>query len=137
LALTFVDSSLLIAAAQGEDELYERAMEILDDPDRVFISSDFVRLEVLPKPIFHGYDGEAAFYRTFFENVTHWASASPGLTQSAFEHACRSNLSACDALHVAAAELHDAVELVTAESHTKPICQVRSPRVRSIRPETT
>jgi hypothetical protein len=31
---TFVDSSVLLAAARGEDEAYQRAMDVLDDPER-------------------------------------------------------------------------------------------------------
>jgi uncharacterized protein (DUF433 family) len=41
-------------------------MEILDDPDRTFATSDFVRLEVLPKSIFHRRELESAFYEVFF-----------------------------------------------------------------------
>jgi predicted nucleic acid-binding protein len=50
MALTFIDSGVLIAAFRGRDELSERAMAVLDDPDRSFASSEFVRLEVLPRP---------------------------------------------------------------------------------------
>ena len=51
---TFIDASVLIAAARGKAAQAQEAMEILDDPDREFVSSDFTRLEVLPMPVYHG-----------------------------------------------------------------------------------
>ena len=69
--LTFVDSGVLIAAARGIDEIATQALEILDDPSRLFASSVFVRLEVLPKAIFHRNGVEADFYRAFFRRVCH------------------------------------------------------------------
>lgn len=69
---TFIDSGVLITAATGTGEFSERAMEVLDDPGRTFVSSDYVRLEVLPKAVFHGNDEEAEYYRVFFESVSRW-----------------------------------------------------------------
>ena len=65
---TFLDSGVLIAAARGTDNTALLALRILDDPDRKFVSSIFVRLEVLPKAIYNGFREEAAFYQSFFEN---------------------------------------------------------------------
>lgn len=50
---TFIDSGVLIAAARGRSEQSKRAMQILDDPSREFVSSPFVKLEILPKAIFN------------------------------------------------------------------------------------
>jgi predicted nucleic acid-binding protein len=50
---TFIDSDVLIAAARGRSEQSKMAMQILDDPSREFVSSPFVKLEVLPKAIFN------------------------------------------------------------------------------------
>jgi len=46
---SFIDAGVLIAAARGTDEVAIRAIEILDDIDREFVSSSFVKLEVLPQ----------------------------------------------------------------------------------------
>jgi hypothetical protein len=51
--ITYLDSNVLIAAFLGEPELSQKAMEVIDDPERVLASSEFVRLELLPKPIFY------------------------------------------------------------------------------------
>ena len=63
---SFIDASLLIAAARGNQAISDRALELLDDPGRAFITSDFVCLEVLPKAVFHRQQPEIHFYRAFF-----------------------------------------------------------------------
>jgi hypothetical protein len=50
---TYLDASVLIAAFQANGQAAILAMEALNDPDRQLVVSDFLRLEVLPKPIFH------------------------------------------------------------------------------------
>jgi len=77
LILTFVDAGVLIAAARGTTDISGKAMELLDDDKRTFASSDFVRLEVLPKPMFHKRQEEAAFYGAFFEAAGR-STESPG-----------------------------------------------------------
>jgi hypothetical protein len=42
--MTFLDSGVLIAAARGTDDNALLALQILDDPDRKFVFSIFVRL---------------------------------------------------------------------------------------------
>ena len=53
MVITFIDAGVLIAAARGRTEVSAQAMAVLDDPDRTFASSEFVRLEVLPKALFN------------------------------------------------------------------------------------
>jgi hypothetical protein len=65
MIVTFIDSGLLIAAARGIPEASARALAILDDPERAFASSEFVRLEVLPKAVFNRKSDEAEFYQQF------------------------------------------------------------------------
>jgi hypothetical protein len=48
---TFLDSGVLIAAYKGSPSLEAPAIDILDDPNRVFLSSPFVRHEVSPKAL--------------------------------------------------------------------------------------
>jgi hypothetical protein len=64
--LTFVDAGVLIAAARGGNVQAARAMEILDDPEREFAASPFLRLEVLPQAVFNKRVVETAFYEAFF-----------------------------------------------------------------------
>jgi predicted nucleic acid-binding protein len=129
---TFVDSGVLIAAARGEDVIAEAALNFLGDSTRVFVSSPFVRLEVLPKAIFNQKTVEAEFYETFFNAVATWATDTDSLIQQAHAIACHYGLAAMDALHVAAAIALDAEDLLTTEKPTKPMYRVPNLRVISV-----
>ncbi len=61
-----------------------RANSILNDENREFVSSQFVKLEVLPKAIYHQQQDETDFYETFFSAVSHWATDSEQITQDAY-----------------------------------------------------
>jgi len=132
LKITFVDTGVLIQAARGTDDLAVRAHAILDDPEREFASSDFVKLEVMPKPIYNKYVPEAEFYEIFFDAVKHWSNISEELVEKAYHEACQAGLSAMDALHVAAAISVNANELVTTEKPEKPLHRITAIKVVSI-----
>jgi hypothetical protein len=132
MRLTFVDAGVLIAAARGGSEQAARAMEILDDPDREFAASPFLRLEVLPQATF---TAEAAFYDAFFSAVSRWATDLPAITEAALTEASRCGVEAMDALHVAAAASVGADELITSEKPSRSIHRARCVRVVTIYPE--
>jgi predicted nucleic acid-binding protein len=132
LKKTFVDSGLLIAVTQGEEEVYEEALAVIDDPEREFVSSVYVKLETLPMAIWREHEDQVEAYEEIFGNVSRWVPSSPGLSQRALELAGEYGLKAVDALHVAAAEAEEA-ELITAEKPTKPMLRVTSITVTSIR----
>jgi hypothetical protein len=129
-----IDSGVLIAAARGVPDVSERAMAILDDPDRVFASSEFVRLEVLPKALFNRKSDEAEFYQQSFHAVARWPTIIDAVVGQSYEIASRFGLAALDALHVAAAMSVGAEEFVTSEKPTKPLHRITEIRVRSIQP---
>ena len=66
---TFCDAGVLIAAARsvGPDRL--RALQLLEEPDRVFLTSPFIHLEVVPKTIFYKKRLEQSFYDRYFNNA--------------------------------------------------------------------
>jgi predicted nucleic acid-binding protein len=132
LKITFVDSGLLIAVARGEDDIFEEALAVLDDPEREFVSSVYVKLEVLPMAVFFEREDEVEIYEAFFDNVSRWVPSSPELSDRALALGRAYGLGAVDALHVAAAEAEDA-ELVTHEKPTRPMLRVTSITVTSIR----
>ncbi|HJQ38332.1 MAG TPA: antitoxin family protein [Thermoanaerobaculia bacterium] len=78
---TFVDAGVLIAAARGGNVQAARAMEVLDDPDREFAASPFLRLEVLPQSIFNKREAERECYEAR-RNVP----VDPSRTRSARAH---------------------------------------------------
>jgi predicted nucleic acid-binding protein len=133
MKVTFMDSGALIAAARGEGPEATAALAILDDPDRVFASSPFVRMEALPKATYHRRMAEVDFYEAYFSSVTHWAGPLDQLVEEAHLEACRLGLAAIDALHVTAATLTGADELVTSESTRKSIHRATTVKVVSLR----
>ena len=74
LKKTYIDAGVLISAFQGIESVSIRANQILNDENREFASSRFVKLEVLPKATFNQQQEETEFYETFFSAVTHWAT---------------------------------------------------------------
>ena len=134
MTLTFVDAGVLIAAARGTDWIARRANQVLGDPHRSFAASPFLRLEVLPKAVFHKRLDEVSFYETFFTAVERWAEPDSGLAESAQSLAEQFGLSALDALHVAAALSVGADELLTTEKLQKPIHRITEIRVTSLHP---
>lgn len=132
MTLTFIDSGVLIAAARGADSVSSKAQAVLTDASRQFVSSDLVRLEVLPKPIYFKRTAEVAYYQAFFAIVLDWVSVTPAVIQLALQRASEFGLGAMDALHVAAAELAHAQALVTSERQNSPICRMTSISVISL-----
>ncbi len=129
---TYLDAGVLIAAFRAESEVGQRAIQILDDQNRIFASSEFARLEVLPKAVYHQQTYEVQFYEAFFDSVQYWANDLEKLVQAGYRIASQYGLSAVDALHVAAALLIGAEELVTTERRTKPMYRVPDIKITSI-----
>jgi hypothetical protein len=107
-------------------------MAILDDPERSFASSDFVRLEILPKALFNRRTNEVEFYMEFFRAVSNWPASTDSVVRHAYEIGVEFGLSALDALHVAAAISAGAEEFITTEKPGKPLHRTTEIRVRSI-----
>lgn len=114
---TYVDASVLIRAARGNESLSGPALAILCDPQRELVSSVLVRLEVLPR----AKAGEAEFYETYFLQVAIWAPVETYLLATAVEEACVSGIPPLDAIHVVLAASTGCHELITAEKAGAPI----------------
>ena len=50
---TFLDSGVLIAAARATGIQGTRALALFNEPEHVFVTSEFVRMEVFPKAIYY------------------------------------------------------------------------------------
>ena len=130
---TYIDSGVLIAAARGKGRLAQRAFEILSDTTvREFVSSDYVKIETIPKPTYFGHIAEVRFYEAFFSSVSTWIAFDQAHFHEAFDEACRSGLSALDAIHVVIASLTGCEELITSEKLTSAIHRTKKIRVVSI-----
>ena len=117
---TYLDTGVLIEAAAGKGPRTEAALRLLRDPDRLFLSSPYLDLELLPQVIKNRFREQQAFLETYLastERIEDWNA----IFRVAFREASRSPVSGMDALHVAAAHLLKADELITTEKPGKPI----------------
>lgn len=130
---TFIDTGVLIAAARGTDETVQTAVNILQDPNREFASSPYLRLELLPKAIYNKRQPEIIFYEAYFGMVTHWATDLDAIMAAAYREVAEFGLGSMDALHIAAAVAVGAEEFITNEKPQKSIHHTLSIRVISIR----
>jgi len=133
LIRTYIDSGLLIAAARGNGKLGARALEVLRDINaREFVSSDYVKMEILPKPTYFGREAELKFYNAYFSTASTWLKFDVAHLEVAFEEACRSGLQAYDAIHIAVAVISGCDELITTEKPTSAIHRTTLIRIVSI-----
>jgi predicted nucleic acid-binding protein len=128
---TYIDANVLIAAFQGEESVAQRALRVLDDPDRQLVVSDYLRLEVLPKPTFYRRREEVEFMQSVLDQAEN-VIASSDLTGKALEFATKYDMTPIDALHVGASAVAAVDELITMEKPTKPMCKVREINVKSL-----
>ncbi|MDX2043483.1 MAG: PIN domain-containing protein [Acidobacteriota bacterium] len=133
LMKTFIDAGVLITAWRGQAAERLRALTVLSDSRREFVSSPFVQLEVLPKAQFHKQNDEIEFYETFFSNTQVWITDCDQITARAMEVSRQFGLSAMDGLHIAAALLSGATEFITAERATSPFSRVTGITVKTVR----
>ncbi len=129
---TYLDANVLIAAWNGDADTRAWARAVLDDPQRTFVVSEFVRLEVLPKPTFHRRASEIVFMQTIL-SMAEQVVVEPALVTRALAMAGKHDLNPLDALHLAAAAQAGVDELVTLERPEKPMCQQTEVRVVSLR----
>ena len=126
--LTVVDASVLIYAATKPTSATfarrARSLQVLTDPDREFVATEYLQLEVVPIAKYFSKTKEILFYEKFFAAVQHWVDTET-LIKPAYSLACQYGLGAMDALHVVAAALVNA-EFVSAEKPTKPIYRAYS-----------
>lgn len=131
---TYIDSGVLISALRGEEEISTVAISFLNDPLREYVTSDYVKIELLPKCIFHKNLEEQQFYEEFFNSSTTHVPNSDALLELAIEEGGKTGISGIDAIHVACAIVAEAQELITAERASKSIHRANGIRVISINP---
>jgi len=117
---TFGDSGVLLAAIRTVGPDKERALHLLEEPNREFLTSPFVHLEVIPKAIFHRKRLEQLFYEKYFGGAI-WFRDIERIEALARVEAAKAGLGAMDSLHIAAASLMNAEEFVTTEKPNKAI----------------
>jgi predicted nucleic acid-binding protein len=131
LIRTFLDAGILIAAVRGREEEAARALAILEDPERRFITSVFLRMEVLPKAIYHQRPAEAALYERYFAKAQ-FTPVTEALVDRAYTEARSFGLAALDALHLTFAKAGGAEEFITTENPTQPLFRVPGIVIKSL-----
>ena len=133
MTLTFLDAGILIADGRGKETDAARAVTLLEDPTRSFITSDFLRMEVLPKALYYQRSGEVSLYERFFSKAR-LIPVSASLAVQAYKEACAFGLSALDALHITAAKASGAQEFITTERTSTPLFRVTGLVITTISP---
>jgi predicted nucleic acid-binding protein len=129
---TFVDACVLIAAFQGKDDISWKALEVLDDPEREFVVSDYLRLEVLPKPRFQRRQEEVEFMEAFFAAASCDIRPAPLITGQAIDIASVYDVHPLDSLHASVAVYAKVDEFITLENETKPLFRVKGLTVKPL-----
>lgn len=131
---TYLDSNVLIGAALGNQIASQRAVEIIDDENRVFVSSHFSKMETLPTSMKKQDKSEEEFYLTFYSQVTEWAINLEQIIEGAIILSGNSSLKIIDACHIVAAISLGADEFITAEKHNSPLLKAPGIKTISIQP---
>lgn len=129
---TFLDTSVLISGWRGVSVRQIKALTILCDPNREFICSPYVKLELMPKLLWHKYPLEVKFYEEYFLKVNSWSDNLQKMNNEAMRLGEKYGLSAMDALYIAASYLSEVAEFITAERPHSPLLRVQEFNVVSI-----
>lgn len=130
---TYIDTGVLIAAARGSGKVAQTALGVISDTQsREFICSDYVKLELIPKPTYFGHAAEVKFYEEFFTTVSAWLPFRVEDLEEAFDEACAAGLGSVDAIHVVVAANSACDEIVTSEKANRAIHRTNRIRVVSI-----
>ena len=130
--LTYVDACLLITAFRYDDVRGEAANIVLNDERRLFVTSDALWLELMPKPLFYRRAEEVDFYADFFGRSQQRLSWNTATLQRAHTLAATYGLAAMDAIHIAFALEAGADQFISAENSTKPMFAVQEMPVLTI-----
>lgn len=131
---TYLDSNVLIGAALGNQKASQNAIGIIDDANRVFVSSHFSKMETLPTAMKKFDKTEEYFYQTFFSAVIEWAANFEQIIDNAIDLSSKSSIKILDACHVMAAISLQADEFITAENRNSPILKAPGIKIISIQP---
>ncbi|HAO80671.1 MAG TPA: hypothetical protein DCQ92_17205 [Verrucomicrobia subdivision 3 bacterium] len=128
---TFLDSGVLLSAWLGNSPRSIEAKSIVADESRDFLTSDAVKLELLPKPTFEKRRAELEYYNDHFKGIAS-EPLSEELGVESLTLAKKYGLAAMDALHLASAIRQGADEFITSELPGKPMFRVSGIKIISL-----
>ena len=128
---TFLDAGVLLSAWLGHSPRSIAAKSLVADESRDFLTSDAVKLELLPKPTFEKRRAELDYYNDHFKSIAS-EPFSAELGAAALTLAKKYGLAAMDALHLASAIRQGADEFITSELPGKPMFRVPGIKIISL-----
>ena len=129
---TYLDSGVLILASRSVDTRYLQAISILDDPNRIFVASEYLKMELIPKATFHKSIAELNVYLAYFESATSLVRFDSNHYEQALTLASNYGLAAFDSLHLNAALISSCDEFITTERPTSPLFRVPGIRILTL-----
>jgi predicted nucleic acid-binding protein len=129
---TYIDADVIINALRvDEKRRYYIAFKVLEDKNRLLLVSDYLRLETLPKPIYHRLDTQVAFINKIFEHAE-LIRSNDFIIDKAMDLAGKYGLNGMDALHIASAISGRADEMVSFEKPDKPLYRLPITELRLV-----
>ena len=124
---SYRDTCVFIEAIRGKPPEQKRARALFRDPNREVVSSQFVKLELLPNV---RNPAEKLLLDGLFSAVQSWVPIDDNLVAHTADIVRATGSAPIDGLHIACAEMGGVDELITCESPTKPM--FKWPPVRTI-----
>jgi predicted nucleic acid-binding protein len=121
--LTYVDANVLINLFCDDKAKNEKAWAIVTDPNRDFLWSNCLKLEVVPKSLLQGKQIEVDTYFAFAADAQ-FVPTTDARLEEAYTLASKYALKSMDALHIACAQAGHAAEFLTFEKPTKPFFNI-------------
>lgn len=130
---TYIDANVIIFALNlcEEDDRSQTAFDVIEDPARVILGSDYLWLEIRPKTIYNKQRHQTAFIDKIFDRAE-MVRSNEAVIERAKSMAVKYGLSAMDALHVASAIEGQADEMVTFEHPNKPFFRISPSEMRIV-----
>jgi predicted nucleic acid-binding protein len=125
LIRTYFDANAAIVTFAGSTPDYRisRAFQVLEDKNRLLLSSDYLWLEVIPKSLYFKELTKISYINKVFERSEKIFS-NQNIIDKAISLATSYGLSAMDSLHIASSIEGKADEFVTFEKSTKPYSRI-------------
>jgi predicted nucleic acid-binding protein len=109
---TYIDSNVIINAVGGNNiDFTQKALNVLEDPSRSIMLSDYVKIETLPKMRYNKQERQVEFTEALFANADDYVNSSSEIVSLSENLASTYGLSAMDAFHAASAITGGADEL--------------------------
>jgi hypothetical protein len=119
-------------AVRGEGENARKAADLLNESDRVFLSSILVKAETIAKPIYLRDELQVELYEALFSEISEWIPVDSSLVLQAYSRMCEDGLGTVDSMHIEAAVRANADEFVTVEKPEKSIYRAKGIVVRRL-----